>query len=69
MALLFNLKKIDIERIKDVVEWAEHVVWVGLAQMDSVFQELLSRKLDQVCKDAEHPLRDAILAKVVSVVG
>ena len=45
------------------------MVWVGLALMDSVFQELLSRKLDQVCKDAEHPLRDALLAKVVSVVG
>ena len=54
-----NSKKTDIDRLNDVIKRAERVVGVGLAPVDSVYQELLGRKLCQVCKDAEHPLHDA----------
>ena len=55
-----NLKKTDIDRLNDIIIRAERVVGVGLAPVDSVYQELLGRKLCQVCKDAEHPLHRAI---------
>ena len=55
-----NLKKTDIERLNDIVKRAERVVGVGLAPVDSVYQELLSRK---VCKDSEHPLHDALFGR------
>ena len=55
-----NLKKTDIERLNDIIKRAERVVGVDLAPVDSVYQELLGRKLCQVCKDAEHPLHDAL---------
>ena len=55
-----NLKKNDIERLNDIIKRAERVVGVGLAPEDSVYQELLGRNLCQVCKDAEHPLHDAL---------
>ena len=59
-----NLKKTYIERLNDIVKRAERAVGVGLAPVDSVYQELLGRKLCQVCKDAEHPLRDALFGRV-----
>ena len=58
-----NLKKIDIERLNDTVKRAERVVGVGLAPADSVYQELLGRKLCQVCKCAEHPLHDVLFGR------
>ena len=44
-----NLKKTDVERLNDIIKRAERVVGVGLAPVDSVYQELLGRKLCQVC--------------------
>ena len=74
LVLLFNLlgwniKKIYIERLNDVVKRAERVVGVGLAPVKSIYPELLGRKLHQVCEDEEHPLHDVLLVEVVSVVG
>ena len=56
----WEFKKTDIDRLNDIMKRAERVVGVGLAPVDSVYQELLVRKLCQVCKDAEHPLHDAL---------
>ena len=55
-----NLKITDIERLNDIIKRAERVVVVDLAPVDSFYQELLGRELSQVCKDAEHPLHDAL---------
>ena len=55
-----NLKKTDIGRLNDIIKRAKRVVGVDLAPVDSVYQELLGRKLCHVCKDAEHPLHDAL---------
>ena len=48
----WNLKKTDIARLNDIIKRAERV--------DSVYQGLHGRKLCHVCKDAEHPLHDAL---------
>ena len=57
------LKKLDIERLNDIVRKAERVVGVCLASVDSVYQELLGCKLRQVCRDAEHPLHDVLVGR------
>ena len=64
-----NIKKINIERLNDIVKRAECVVGVGLAPVKSIYQKLLGRKLHRVCEDEEHPLHDVLLVEVVSVVG
>ena len=46
-----------------LLKGAELVVGVVLAPVDSFYQELLGRKLGQVCKDAEHPLHDALFGR------
>ena len=65
ICLCENVKKIDIdiERLNDIVKRAERVVGVGLAPVDSVYQELLGRKLAQICKDAEYHVHDALFGR------
>ena len=58
-----NAKKVDVDRINEIIKKAGRVVGVCFAPVDSVYQELLDRKLKQVWEDDKHPLHSVLLGQ------